>query len=469
MKIEKTPINVLIIDDDSIVRDITRSYLKDKLNVFAVESPRLGFRILKNEKIDIIITDFMLPEMNGLEVLDKVKTEYPNIEVIMISSSDEMDIVIGALRKGAADFCKKPFTSTQLWLAIERTRKFSELQNQLNDTLKKNSQLKQEADKVLNHSIIGSSAAIESVKNQMQMVAVSPLTSVLLIGESGTGKELVARGIHNMSSRKGELFGAANMSAIPESLFESEFFGHKKGSFTGAISDKAGWFESINKGTLFFDEIGEMSMSLQVKLLRVLEDRKYTRIGTHQEKEFDIRIISATNKSVEELTNGTLFRLDLFHRIGTFIIQIPPLRDRISDIPLLVTHFMETLSKQMGKKIIRINDEVYDLLSRYSFPGNVRELKNLIERAIIMCNTDELSPKHIMLLSNQHTSSLPTSDSVLETFDLKEVERNTIERALLKVNYNKAEAARLLNIEWNALYRRIQKYNIEIPHDVASH
>jgi len=469
MKVSKTPINVLIIDDDSVVRDITRSYLKDKLNVFAVESPTLGFRILKNEKIDILITDFMLPEMNGLEVLDKVKSEYPSIEVIMISSSDEMDIVIGALRKGAADFCKKPFTSTQLWLAIERTRKFSDLQNQLHDTLKKNTQLKKEADKALNHSIIGNSAAIESVKNQMQMVAVSPLTSVLLIGESGTGKELVARGIHNMSSRKGELFGAVNMSAIPESLFESEFFGHKKGSFTGAISDKAGWFESTNMGTLFFDEIGEMSMSLQVKLLRVLEDRRYTRVGTQQEKDFDIRIISATNKSVEELTSGTSFRLDLFHRIGTFIIQMPPLRDRVSDIPLLVNHFMQSLSKQMGKRIAKINDEVFSLLAQYSFPGNVRELKNLIERAIIMCNTDELSPNHIVLLNDQQTSSMSSSDTPLEIFDLKEVEKRTIKRALLRVNYNKAEAARLLNIEWNALYRRIQKYNIEISHDVTQH
>ena len=456
--------SVLVIDDDPIIRNLTRSILKDKVNIFVVEAPSTGFKILENENIDLLITDFKLPEMNGLDVLKNVKQEYPHIEVIMISSSTDMDTVIGALRMGAVDYCRKPFNSTELWLAIERTRKYVELQNKLDTEVKKNQKLKEEVDRELGIEIVGKSEGIDKVKSQMQMVAQTPDTSVLLIGESGTGKELVARGIHNLSNRHYELFGAVNMSAVPETLFESEFFGHKKGSFTGAISDKAGWFESANNGTLFFDEIGEMSMSLQVKLLRVLEDRKFTRIGTQDEKSFDIRIVAATNKTIKELSDGKSFRLDLFHRIGTFIIEIPPLRERKEDIPLLVDNFIQQLSQKMGKKINKVDPLVYNMLKSYPFPGNIRELKNIIERAVIMCQSTELMSDHIYLTNTNKESFLPFSDPESEnTFDLKEIEKQTIIKALNKVNFNKAEAARLLNLEWNALYRRIQKYEIAFP------
>jgi transcriptional regulator with PAS, ATPase and Fis domain len=284
----------------------------------------------------------------------------------------------------------------------------------------------------------------------------------LITGESGTGKELVARAIHNLSNRKDELFCAVNMSAVPESLFESEFFGHKKGSFTGALTDKAGWFETANDGTLFFDEIGEMSMFLQVKLLRVLEDRRFTRVGTQNEQKFDVRIIAATNKTNEELSSGKSLRLDLYHRLSAFIIELPPLRERSGDIRELANFFFESLSKKLGKSISGMHSEVYDLLKSYSFPGNVRELKNIIERAIIICDSDMIMPHHFMSLQSNQMNAHAISSGV-ETFDLMEIEKQTILRALKKVNFNKAEAARLLNLEWNALYRRIQKYNIELP------
>jgi len=242
----------------------------------------------------------------------------------MISSSGDMETVIGALRKGAADYLRKPFTAPEIWVAIERTRKVSELSTNLNHFKKRNSLLTEVVNRELGYLIIGKSAEIKDIKQQMQRVAQTPDTSVLIIGESGTGKELIARGIHHLSSRKDELFGAVNMSAVPESLFESEFFGHKKGSFTGAITDRAGWFETANYGTLFFDEIGEMSMPLQVKLLRVLEDRHYTKVGSQQEQHFDVRIVAATNKSITELSSGKNFRLDLYHRLSTFIIELPP-------------------------------------------------------------------------------------------------------------------------------------------------
>jgi DNA-binding NtrC family response regulator len=456
--------NILVIDDDPIFRNLLRSIFKEKLNVFAVEAPSLAFKILKNERIDILICDFKLPEMNGLLVLEKVKAEYPDIEVIMISSSSDMETVIGALRKGATDYLKKPFTASEIWVAVERTRKFSELNSNLNQFKKKNTLLTEVVNRELGHVIIGKSNEIKSIKQQMQMVAQTPDTSVLIIGESGTGKELVARGIHNMSNRKDELFGAVNMSAVPESLFESEFFGHKKGSFTGAISDKAGWFETANAGTLFLDEIGEMVMSLQVKLLRVIEDRHITKIGAQLEQGFDVRIIAATNKSISELCTGKSFRLDLYHRLSTFIIELPPLRDRKNDIPELVNYFFNSLSKKLGRNISSVHSDVYELLKNYPFPGNIRELKNIMERAIIICETDQLLPQHFTSINFRKGDSTESAENS-NLFDLKEIEKQTIRRALQKVNFNKAEAARLLNIEWNALYRRIQKYELELPAD----
>jgi len=253
MSKEKTQTNVLILDDDPVYRNLLRSILKEKLNVFAVEAPGIAFKILKNEAVDILICDFRLPEMNGLKVLEKVKEEYPGIAVIMISSAADMDTVISALRNGAVDFLKKPFTPAEIWVAVERTKKYSELDSNLSQYKKKNTLLNDVVNSELGSNIIGKSQYIKAVKQQIQMVAQTPDTSVMITGESGTGKELVARAIHNLSDRKDELFCAVNMSAVPESLFESEFFGHKKGSFTGALADKSGWFETANGGTLFFD------------------------------------------------------------------------------------------------------------------------------------------------------------------------------------------------------------------------
>ncbi len=457
-------LNILVIDDDPVYRNLLRSILKEKSNVFAVEAPSLGFKVINTQSIDILICDFQLPEMSGLKVLEIIKEDYPGIEVIMISSSGDMDAVIGALRKGAVDFFKKPFTAPEIWFSIERTRKYSELYEKLTHIKTENVLLKTEVNRVLGQAIIGKSIDIISIKQQMEMVADTPDTSVLIIGESGTGKELVARGIHNLSNRKDQLFGAVNMSAVPESLFESEFFGHKKGSFTGAIVDRAGWFEETNNGTLFLDEIGEMPIALQIKLLRVLEDRKFTKVGSQREQDFDVRVISATNKTIEELTDGKNFRLDLFHRLGTFVINLPPLRDRKGDIIELSNYFLHSLAEKMGKKkITTINSEVFDLFNNYSFPGNIRELKNLIERAVIVCQTKELTPMHFTSLNIQKTQSIQSANS----FDLKELEKQTILKVLQKVNFNKAEAARLLNLEWNALYRRIQKFNIELPSDFS--
>jgi len=454
MEESTTKLNLLIIDDDPFYRRLSASILGEKFNVFAADCPSDGLKILKKENISFIVSDYILPEMTGLQLLEKVKAEYPNIEVILISNSGDMDTVIEALRKGAADYFKKPFTPADIWMSIERVMKYSVLKRDLDAQKQQNVLLKKELKNEIG-SIIGKSKPILNVIEQIKLVAQTPDTSVLIIGESGTGKELVARAIHDFSDRRDQLFGASNMSAIPDALFESEFFGHTKGSFTDASADKAGWFETVNKGTLFLDEIGEMTLNLQVKLLRVLEDRKYTKVGTQKSMPFDVRIVSATNKSIASLTENTSFRLDLFHRLGTFIIPIPPLRERKEDIPLIANHFLNSLNSKMGKDIRGISDEALEMFNEYRFPGNVRELRNLMERAVILCTENELQSKHFDIIK-----SFSNTRTLDETFDLEEIEKNTILRALEKTDYNKAEAARLLNIEWNALHRRLQKYQL---------
>ncbi len=457
---------ILFIDDDPVYRKLSTSILKDRFTVLTADSPSKALAILRSQAVQHVICDYLLPEMNGIELLGIIKAEYPEINIIIISDSGDMDTVIEAMRKGAVDYFRKPFTPADIWMSIERSNKIKELNETITLERRKNIQLKEYVDIEFGVEMIGSSTQLIEIKNQMRMVAQTPDTSVLILGESGTGKELVARGIHNLSNRKNELFGAVNMSAIPESLFESEFFGHKKGSFTGAISDKAGWFETTNKGTLFLDEIGEMTPGLQVKLLRVLEDRTFVKVGTHIEQKFNTRIIAATNKAIQDITNGINFRLDLFHRIATFIIYIPPLRERPDDIVEIAGYFVGKYATKLFKGPLTIHPESIQLLQQYSFPGNIRELRNLIERAVILCSGNELIPSHFFLINTTlQNDNAQTGRSKREVYNLEELEKQTIIHALKKCNYNKAEAARLLNIEWNALYRRIQKHSIILKNE----
>ena len=448
--------NILIIDDDPVYRRLSSSILKERFTVFTADAPSAGFEILKNEKIDYVICDYRLPEMDGLGVLERIKTDYPHIEVIMVSDSGNMDTVIEALRRGAVDYFKKPFTPADIWMSIEKTQRFTKLKKDFQLEKNKSSRLRQWVDKEVSIQMIGESPAIEEIKNQVRLVARTPDTSVLIIGESGTGKELVARGIHDLSARRDELFGAVNMSAIPESLFESEFFGHKKGSFTGAIADKAGWFETTDKGSLFLDEIGDMPHNLQVKLLRVLEEKKYIKVGTQKEQTFDIRIIAATNKSLEEISNPKFFRTDLFHRIGTFIIHLPPLRKRKEDIPLLVEYFVEQFSEKMAKSNIQVAPEVFDLLKNYSFPGNIRELRNLIERAVILCKDNIIKAENFGII-NKLTHSAPQEE---DSYDLQEVEKRAISKALDISGDDQEEAAKLLNIDSKTLSKKMKQHGL---------
>ena len=459
---EEVRLKVLILDDDPLYRRLSSSILKERFDVLTADKPSDAFGILAKNTIDFIICDYRLPEMDGLQVLDLVKKQYPKTEVIMISDSGNMDTVIESLRRGAIDYFRKPFTPADLWMSIEKSQKFVALRNEFEQEKSRNNTLLQMVSREFSSDMIGNSMAMKDIRNQISMLAQTPDTSVLILGESGTGKELVARAIHQLSDRNRNFFGAVNMSAIPEQLFESEFFGHKKGSFTGAVSDKTGWFETADRGTIFLDEIGDMPLNLQVKLLRVLEDRTYTKVGTQKAVPFNIRIVAATNKPLREITASKEFRTDLFHRLGTFIIHLPPLRERKEDIDALVQYFVQQFASKMNKPVLEIKQDVFNSLRTYHFPGNIRELRNIIERAVILSSGGIITANHLMFAN--HFGQLETQDeNETDTFDLTEIEIRTIRKALVYAHYNIAHAARLLNIEWNALYRRMQKYQIEAP------
>jgi DNA-binding NtrC family response regulator len=451
-------LSVLVLDDDPVIRTSLKSFLQKDFDLFLSSTPSVALKILKQEDIDFVISDFQLPEMSGLDFIRIVKDQYPDTEIMMISSHADMDTVIEAMRIGAIDFHKKPFEYEAVKISIERTKKFAELNRNLKKQEGRFMVLQKEILERTGIEIIGQNKKILELKSIMHKVAQTPDTSIMITGESGTGKELVARGIHNLSSRRDQYFGAVNTSAISESLFESEFFGHKKGAFTGADDNRAGWFEIADKGTLFLDEVGDMIPSLQVKLLRVLEDRKFIRVGTQKEQTFDIRVISATNKEAEKLKSGVGFRTDLFHRLATFEIHIPPLRERKDDIPILAEYFLHYFNKKLGKKVKSIPDETMKLLISYDFPGNIREMRNLFERALILCDADSLDKEYFSQISGNTKISEQVS---FDTFDLEEVEKQTIIRALERCSYNKTKAAKLLKVQWNALYRRMQKYGIE--------
>jgi len=454
-------VKILVVDDELRVRDeIAEFLIENKYQVFKAGLPSEAFNILKQNDIDIVILDIKLPEMDGLSALKIIKEEYPNIEVIMISGHGDMGSVIEAMRKDAADFFPKPFRLLDINLAIQRTTRYINLNTKYKDLEKNYSLISKEIQKNIGHQLIGKSKAMKHVIAMMSKVADVETTTVLITGESGTGKELVARGIHYLSNRSKQLFHSVNCSAIPETLFESEFFGHKKGSFTGAIENKPGWFEIANKGTLFLDEIGDMPLSQQAKLLRILEERKVSRVGSHEKINVDVRVITASNQELMKMSQEKEFRLDLYHRISSFIINLPPLRERQEDIPLLVEYFIKFYSESLGKVIKKIDPAINKELAKYPFPGNIRELRNMIERAIILSDNGFLKLDDFQLGSSEMPNVDTSSTTSVDTWDLEISERSLIKKALEQSNNNKSKAAELLNISWQSLDRRMKKFEI---------
>lgn len=454
-------IKILVVDDEQRVREEIAEFLvENKYEVFKASAPSEAFNILSQNEIHILILDIKMPEMDGLSALSIIKENYPDVEVIMISGHGDMNSVIDAMRKGAADYFQKPFRLMDINLAIKRTTRYIDLHQKYKELEQSFSLISNEIQKSIGHQLIGKSKAMKKVVAMMTKVASVENTTVLITGESGTGKELVARGIHYLSNRKKQFFHSVNCSAIPESLFESEFFGHKKGSFTGSVENKAGWFEVANKGTLFLDEIGDMPVGQQAKLLRVLEERMVSRVGSNEKISVDVRVIAASNQELMKMSFAKEFRLDLYHRISSFVIDLPPLRERKEDIPVLLKHFIDYYTISLGKDIKKVDPAIEKELVRYAFPGNIRELRNLIERALIISENGILKLSDFQIGSAEAAEQQMGISSGEEVWDLEMTERRLITKALEHSNNNKSKAAELLNISWQSLDRRLKKFDI---------
>jgi DNA-binding NtrC family response regulator len=438
--------NVLIIDDEERFRELLARVIGlEGFEVFQAQNVRQGFEVLKKESISVIVTDVKLPDGDGLEVLERIKKTYPLIEVIVITAFGTIQDGVNAMKQGAFDYITKGDEDDHIHVVVERAVEKAQMQSKLQH-------LEQRMDSQYSfENIIGKSRPIIEAKEMAKKVASSEM-SVLLQGETGTGKELFAQAIHQASDRKNGPFVALNCSAFPKDLLESELFGYKKGAFTGADQTKKGLLEEADGGSLFLDEIGEMDSGLQAKLLRFLESKTFTKLGDTKQKSVDIRVIAATNKNLKREAENGDFRKDLYYRLAGFTIDIPPLRERKGDIPMLANFFL----KRVNKRIKNIDEHALNLLQKYPWKGNIRELKNIIERAAVLAEGDRITAD--LLPTELRQNHQPMNLSSSSTLD--EVERAHIQRVLNKVEGNKTKAAQILGIGTSTLYRKIEKYDL---------
>jgi DNA-binding NtrC family response regulator len=440
---------ILVIDDDQgTCHLLARILQKEGFEVVAENSPLNAINSFKGNNFDLVITDFYMPEMNGLELLAEIKKINPDVDVIVMTAFASVDNAVEAMKKGAYDYIVKPFQNDDLLLSIKRVLEKRRLAEE-------NKYLRAELSKRYSfHNIIGKSPAMQDIFNLIERVADSDATA-LLIGESGTGKELVARAIHFSGKRKDKNFVAINCSALPDTLLESELFGHTKGAFTGATENKQGLFEYANGGTLFLDEIADTSPSVQAKLLRVIEDKKIRKLGDNREIEVDVRIITATSRNLRKLIDENTFREDLFYRINVFPLNIPSLRERKEDIPLLIDHFLK------GRK--RIHSSALDILTNYNWPGNVRELENMIERLVVFTPSETVMPDDLPsevkdTVCKKINSSLSYQEAKKQVID--EFNQNFIACTLRQTEGNVTKAAEKLKLDRANLQRLMRKYRI---------
>ncbi|MDO9633920.1 MAG: sigma-54 dependent transcriptional regulator [Paludibacter sp.] len=456
---QQDKIKILILDDEKqFTEELSEFFNNSDYEAYEANNVGDGRRIINEKEIDLLILDVRLPGVSGLDILQEVKVQHPAMEVIIISAHGDMETVIKAMRLGAFDYLRKPFRFIDIQIAIERTQKYLQMQRKLKRMEEKNSLISKTLEAKIERQFIGVSPQIISVYEQARTAAKYPDANVLITGESGTGKENIARIIHYSSDRNGNLFCAVNSSAITDTLLESEFFGHKKGSFTGAITDKMGFFEVCHQGTLFLDEIADMPFNLQAKILRATEEKVITRVGDTTPIQTDFRIISATNHDIEAWVEEKKFRLDLLHRLNTLHIHIPPLRERPEDIKPLLQYYVNDFATKFNKQAIHVSKEVFDALQQYDFPGNVRELKNMAERAVILCNGNLLSIHDFPVKLSKNKKTMQESDQV----NLKENEIKMILEALHICKYNQTAASDLLGISRDALIRKMKKHNISV-------
>jgi DNA-binding NtrC family response regulator len=449
---------ILMIDDDEDVLLAAKMLLKKQSHHVIIEkNPKKIPFLLNNDTYDVILLDMNFSKditsgKEGFYWLDEIMKHDPTSVVILITAFGDVEMAVRALKQGATDFILKPWQNEKLIATIATAIRLKQSYNEV-DKLKKAKEMLEEQISKPFAEIIGKSQAIQEVFTLTDKVAKTD-ANVLILGENGTGKELIARAIHQRSLRKDNSFVSVDMGAITETLFESELFGHKKGAFTDAREDRPGRFELANGGTLFLDEIGNLSLALQGKLLSVLQSRMVTRVGSNQSKPIDIRLICATNMPLHKMVQEGTFRQDLLYRINTVEIQVPPLCERVEDIPLLAQHYLGYYAKKYHKAVKVLTPEAMDRLKRYAWPGNIRELQHAIERAVIMTDSDTLQESDFLL-----SRSLSTTANN-HTLNLDEVERTAIARALQLHNGNISKAADELGLTRASLYRRMEKYGL---------
>jgi len=452
---------ILVIDDETSILDILAGILSDEGFIpICVDSAEKGLGKLKTESVDLVLLDIWMPGMDGIEALKQIKKDYPELQVIMISGHGTIETAVQATKIGAFDFIEKPLSYDKIMLAIKNGLRFSSLENE-------NLILRQ----IANHkpSLTGNSPAIKSLKEQIERVAPTDAW-VLIRGEHGTGKELVAQMIHRLSGRNSKPMVEVNCAAIPEELIESELFGHEKGSFTGAQTSKRGKFDQANGGMLFLDEIGDMSMKTQAKILRILQEQTFERVGGNQIIQVDVRVLAATNKNLEEEIEKGNFRADLFWRLNVVPIHLPLLQERVADIPLLVNDFVETFThKGLGRK--SFTDEALATMMKHTWPGNVRELRNFVERIVIMSPDETISGETVENFLHQGES---VSDNEVDTKSItpylkqnfkeakKEFEREYLIGKLQDNNNNISQTAEMLGLERSHLHKKLKALNITL-------
>lgn len=447
--------SILVVDDDNAHRIMLTTLIKGwQYDVYEANDGQVAIDLVQERYFDLILMDIRMIKVSGLEAMDKIKIFNPSIPVIIMTAYSSIETAVGALKNGAYDYLTKPLDFEKLKLIIKRATEHFELKEE-NRLLKQN--LESQFDR---QNIIGRSPAMMKLLETVAMVAQSEAT-VLITGESGTGKELIAGATHYNSARKDAPFIKINCAAVTESLLESELFGHEKGSFTGANRQKEGKFVQANGGSLFLDEVSEMPLPMQVKLLRVLQERELTRVGGEEVVKVDVRVIVATNKKLTDLIAKGLFREDLYYRLNVVDLYIPPLRERGDDIPLIAQRFLETFAEKNRKNVTNLTPAAMDLLIRYSWPGNVRELMNAIERAVVLSTVDHLDVDDFMAIK-PIVEEAENEAGVIKSFSgdmkLEDVEKTAILQTLESANGNKSETARRLGITRKTLHKKLKIY-----------
>lgn len=446
--------SVLVIDDEVGARESLKMILKNDYTVFLAKDAEEAFSQIKAYSPDVILLDIILPGLDGLRVLEIIKRNDPHMIVIMITATKTVKTAVEAMKLGAYDYITKPFDIDELRLIVSRALSTQALENEVK-------YLRNEIGKSFNfENIIGKSKAMKEIFGIVRQIADTKST-VLVMGESGTGKELISRALHYNSNRKSYPFVTINCAAIPETLIESELFGHEKGAFTNAIDKKLGRFEVAHQGTLFLDEIGELSLSTQAKILRFLEEKEFNRVGGSKTIKVDVRLITATNRDLNQLIKKGGFREDLYYRINVVPMTVPPLRERREDIPLLLDHFIKKYNEEGNKRVKGVSREALEMMINYEWPGNVRELENLIERAIALTSNEYIQPEELPIPLTNSSKINGLRDSILsgKVSFLKaeeEFEKRIILDALKKTNYVQSHAAEMLGVS-----RRILKYKMD--------